>query len=103
MDGPRVAFETIQWQVMAPGARHKMVERGGTRIRLLELTDSFIEHDGCLKGRVGYLIGGELEFTFESRTERLQPGDRFLIRRAVDKHRAKAIGPLARLLVVEDV
>jgi hypothetical protein len=103
VDGPRVAFETIQWQIMAPGARHKMVERDGKRMRLLELTDSFIENDWCLKGHVGYLIEGELEFTFESWTARLKPGDGFLIRAKVDKHRARTISPLALLLAVEDV
>jgi len=53
VDSPRVAFETIPWQVMAPGARHKMVERDGKRIRLVDLTDSLIENDWCLKGHVG--------------------------------------------------
>jgi len=103
VDSPRVGFETIQWQIMAPGARHRMVERDGKRIRLVELTDSFIENDWCLKGHVGYLIEGELEFTFESGTERLKPGDGFLIRGKVDKHRARVINSLARLLLVEDV
>lgn len=79
MESPRVDFETIQWQSVAPGARHKMVERDGKRIRLVELTDSFIENDWCLKGHVGYLIEGELEFTFESGTERLKPGDGFFL------------------------
>ena len=103
MDSPRVDFETIPWQVMAPGARHKMVERDGKRIRLLELTDSFIENDWCLKGHVGYLIEGELELTFEIRTERLKPGDGFLIRGKVDRHRARTLSPLALFLVVEDI
>ena len=103
VDIPRVDFETIQWQIMAPGARHRMVERDGKRIRLVELTDLFIENDWCLKGHVAYLIEGEPEFTFQSGTERLKPGDGFLIRGKVDKHRARVISPLARLLLVEDV
>jgi hypothetical protein len=80
-----------------------MVERDGKRIRLVELTDSFIENDWCLKGHVGYLIEGELEFTFESGTERLKPGDGFLIRGKVDRHRARTLSPLALFLVVEDI
>jgi len=69
----------------------------------LELTDSFIENDWCLKGHVGYLIEGELELTFEIRTERLKPGDGFLIRGKVDRHRARTLSPLALFLVVEDI
>ena len=102
MRSPRVAFETILWQITAPGARHKVVERDGKRIWLLELTDSFIENEWRLKGHVGYLIEGELEFTFESRTERFKTGDGFLIRPTVDKHRARAISPLDLLFAVED-
>ena len=103
MHSPRVAFGTIPWQITAPGARHRMVERDGKRIRLFELTDWFIENEWCLKGHVGCLIEGELEFTFDSRTERLKPGDGFLIRPMVDKPRARALSPLALLFAVEDI
>jgi hypothetical protein len=103
VDSSRVDFETIPWRPIAPGARHKMVERDRKRIRLLELSDSFVEKDWCLNGHVGYLIEGQVEFIFESRTERLQPGDGFLIRRTVDKHRARAISRLVLSLLVEDV
>jgi len=44
-----------------------------------------------------------MEFTFESRTERLKPGDSFLIRCKVDRHRARTLSPLALFLVAEDV
>ncbi len=103
MDSSRVDFESAEWQAMAPGARHKAVERNGKRIRLVEFTNAFVEHDWCPKGHVGYVLEGELEITFESRTERFGPGDGFVIRSGgAEKHKARTIGSVAKLILVED-
>ena len=104
MGGPRIDFDGEAWQATAPGARHKMVERAGKRIRLVEFGTEFVEPDWCLKGHVGYVLGGELELEFESRAERFRPGDGFVIRPGgADKHKARAVGSTARLILVEDV
>lgn len=104
MDTSRVDFDSAEWRVTAPGARHKIVERGGKRIRLVEFADTFVEHDWCPKGHVGYILQGELEIAFEGRTERYRPGEGFIILSAgAEKHKARAIGPVARLILIEDV
>ena len=104
MDTSRVDFDSAEWRVTAPGARHKFVERGGKRIRLVEFADTFVEHDWCPKGHVGYILQGELEIAFEGRTERYRPGDGLIIRSGgAEKHKARAVGPVARLILVEDV
>ena len=104
MDSTRVDFESVDWQATAPGARHKFVERGGKRIRLVEFADTFVEHDWCPKGHVGYLLDGELEIAFEGRTERFGAGEGFIIRGGgTEKHKARALTPVARMILIEDV
>jgi hypothetical protein len=103
MDTPRVAFEALTWQPMAPGARNKVIERDAKRLRLVELTPVFVDPVWCLKGHIGYVVEGVLEIEFEARTERARAGDGLLIRAGAERHRAKAVSPVTRLVLVEDV
>jgi quercetin dioxygenase-like cupin family protein len=104
LEHSRVPFSALPWQSMAVGAQHKVAERGGKRVRLVELTDSFIEPDWCSKAHVGYVLEGAVEVGFEARVERFAQGDGFLIQAGSDdKHKAKALTPRALLLIVEDV
>jgi len=104
MDPARVDFDSIEWVQMLPGARHKVVERGGKRLRLVEFASAFVEHDWCMKGHTGRVIEGDLELEFEDRTVRFNAGDGLMIRGGgVDKHKAKVLGSGVRMLFVEDV
>lgn len=103
MDGTRIDFEAMPWQATAPGARHKAVERGGKRIRLVEFTSAFVEHEWCRKAHVGYVISGDLEIAFERTTERFSPGEAFIIAADGEKHKARSVGPTTVLVLVEEV
>ncbi len=104
MDNSRVDFDSAEWRTTAPGARHKFAERDGKRIRLVEFADTFVEHDWCPRGHVGYLLEGELEIVFEGRSERVGPGEGFIIRSGgAEKHKARSLGPVARMILVEDI
>jgi hypothetical protein len=104
VDALRIDFEGLEWQVFAPGGRHKLAERAGKRIRLAEFSDAFLEGDWCERGHVGYVLEGKLEIAFEGRTERFGPGEGFVIRgNGVERHKARSLGPVARLLLVEDI
>jgi quercetin dioxygenase-like cupin family protein len=103
MDALRIDFRSEPWREMAPGARHKVVERSGKRIRLVEFTDVFVEHDWCAKGHVGFVLDGELELTLEDGAMRLGPGEAFVTRAGLDKHKARSVGPAAVIVLVEDV
>lgn len=103
METSRVAFDALPWQPMAPGARHKVAEQGGKRLRLVELTPAFVDPEWCLKGHVGYVVEGSLELEFEARVERVSAGEGLLVRAGGEKHRARATSPVTRLVLVEDV
>ena len=104
VESPRIEFESIEWQALAPGARHKVVERGGKRIRLVEFTAAFVEREWCSKAHAGYLLEGELQITLPDRRVHLRPGDGFAVRGGgAERHKAQALGTVARLLLVEDV
>lgn len=103
MTVPVFAFEDLPWESPVPGFRQKVAIRHGKRMRLIELAESFVEADWCTKGHVGYVLDGELELSFADRVERLRPGQAFIVRSGdADKHKARAVWALARLLVVDD-
>jgi len=103
MDALRIDFRSEPWREMAPGARHKVVEWAGKRLRLVEFTDAFVEHGWCAKGHVGFVLDGELELAFGDCAMRLGPGDAFVTRAGLDKHKARSVGPVAVFVLVEDI
>ena len=104
MNDPRIDFESAEWRPMANGARHKVAERAGKRVRLVEFTSEFVERDWCSKGHAGYVLSGELEIVLENRVVRLGPGDGLVLGSGgSEKHKASVIGSSATLLLVEDV
>jgi hypothetical protein len=104
MINPRVELVTSEWQVTAPGARQKVAEHGGKRVRLIEFTDEFVEHDWCSRGHAGYVLEGAMEVALEDGASvRFGPGDALVLRPHADKHKARMLGPLVRLFLVEDV
>jgi quercetin dioxygenase-like cupin family protein len=103
MENPRIDLITAEWHVTAPGARQKMAEHGGKRVRLVEFTGEFVEHEWCLRGHAGYVLEGAMEVALEGGTSvRFGPGDALVLRPGTDKHKARMLGPLVRLFLVED-
>ena len=103
MSDPRIDLRSAPWREMAPGARHKVVERSGKRVRLVEFTDAFVERDWCAKGHTGFVLEGELELALENGAVRVGAGDAFATRAGQDKHKARSVGPAAVFVLVEDI
>lgn len=104
MESPRVDLIAAEWQVTAPGARQKMAEHAGKRVRLIEFTGEFVEREWCSRGHAGYVLEGAMAVALESGgVVRFAPGDALVLRAGVDKHKARMLGPLVRLFLVEDV
>lgn len=103
MEDSKLPFSEFEWTSIAPGARHKIFERGGKRVRLVEFSREFVEDDWCRKGHVGVVLDGALEVDFSGRVQRFDPGDGLLISGGeAGKHKARAISERVTLFLVED-
>jgi quercetin dioxygenase-like cupin family protein len=104
MSQAKVDFKALPWEEMAVGARSKAFVRDGRKLRLVEFTHRFVEHEWCLKSHTGYVLEGEMELTFDDRTERLSAGDGIFIAGGErQRHRARVVaGSSLRLILVED-
>jgi hypothetical protein len=103
MEDHRLVFSGLEWDAIAPGARHKMFERDGKRVRLLEFSHDFVEVEWCRKGHVGVVLKGILELDFDDRSERFNPGDGLFISAGeAGKHKARSISERVTLFLVDD-
>ena len=87
-----------------PGARFKVFSDGQKQLRWLEFTADFVEPHWCEKGHVGIVLQGELEIDFRGTLVRYEEGSGIFIPAGpLHGHKARAITPVVRLFLVEDV
>jgi hypothetical protein len=99
-----LALKDVPWTILAEGARQKLAESGGKRVRLLELTQAFVDEEWCTRGHVGYVLEGQLELAFEDRVEQFAKGSGFVLRDGDRyKHKARALGRRVLVLLTEDL
>jgi hypothetical protein len=104
VEDERLAFSALEWTTTASGARQKVFDRGGKRLRLLEFSREFVEAEWCRKGHVGVVLQGALELDFNRRIERFDAGDGLFVSAGeASKHKARAISERVTLFLVEDV
>ena len=100
----RIDFAHLDWQIPAPGARHKRYRRGRRMVRLLEFNDQFDPADWCLKGHVGLVLSGQVTIEFDDEQIVYSAGDAlFLEHGEIDRHKTRvAPGETVSLLLFED-
>jgi ethanolamine utilization protein EutQ (cupin superfamily) len=98
----RVDFESALWDSPIPGLRHKMVEHGGRRLRLVEYTEEMEPH-WCEKGHVGCVLQGRFEIRFADEALMFGPGDGVFIPSGKEhRHMGRVVSGPVRALFVED-
>jgi mannose-6-phosphate isomerase-like protein (cupin superfamily) len=100
MSDYRIRFDEVPWDSPMDGVRHKIIDRRGVRLRLVEYGDGMEPH-WCDRGHVGHIIEGRIEIEFESETLIYETGDGVFIPSG-DKHKHKARvidGPVLALFV----
>ena len=103
MDKNKIDFSSLQWESPAVGLRFKAVSRAGRRLRLVEFTRNFVEHDWCLKGHIGYVLEGVMEIDFSGEKSIFRPGDGIFIEAGEkDKHKARTLTDVVKLILVEE-
>ncbi len=104
MDEAKINFADLSWDESNTGTRSKAIVRNGRKLRLVEFTSEFVEYNWCVKGHTGYVLDGELEINFSDRTERFSAGDGIIITGGEnERHKAKVVGSVVKLILVEEV
>lgn len=100
----KVDFDSLAWQPLLPGARAKIHRDGTKQLRLLELTPGFVEPTWCENGHAGFVLSGALEIDFYGEVVSYPEGSGiFIPGGSSSAHKARALTPVVRLLLVEDV
>lgn len=98
----QIRFERIGWESRVPGQRFKKHAQDGQQIRLVEFTPEFEETNWCSKGHAGFILDGVLELEFENETLIYRANDGFIIPEgAADHHKARALTPVVRIVLIE--
>ena len=68
MTSRKVDFEQLEWDSPMPGVRHKVMVRGGQKLRLVEYSRRMEPH-WCSVGHFGQILSGDFEITFDNGVE----------------------------------
>lgn len=99
-----VNFDELPWESPMPGTRFKSFARDGKKLRIAEFTREFVEPHWCEKGHTGIVLRGELEIDFNGKVVRYPEGAAILIPAGAEHgHKGRAVTPVVRLFLVEDV
>jgi len=103
MTNHKVDFDELPWETPMKGVRAKSVVQDGKRLRLVEYTPEMEPH-WCEKGHYGCILEGRFEIQFDNETVTYEAGDGVFIPSGNnDRHKGKALAPVVRVILVEDV
>jgi hypothetical protein len=92
MEQYRIDFGSMAWKSPADGVRFKAYEQGCRKLRLVEFSKEFVEHDWCTKGHIGHILEGQMEIDFDGEKEVFGPGDGVFIRTGEEhKHKGRVL------------
>jgi quercetin dioxygenase-like cupin family protein len=95
-----VGFDSVAWQAASPASRFKAVARGTLRVRLLELSEGFVEPEWCTQGHAGRVLEGSLTLRTPSGAQRLRRDDVFVIEPGEEHAHKAELGPGERALLL---
>lgn len=100
----KVDFDSLDWQLMLPGARAKVYRNGSKQLRLVEFTSEFFEPHWCEKGHVGFVLAGMVEICFHGKVISYPEGSGiFISPGSASAHKARSVSPVVRMVLVEDL
>jgi quercetin dioxygenase-like cupin family protein len=99
----KIDFAKIDWESPIAGMRHKYIDQGGQRIRLVEYSNQLPPH-WCEKGHCGYLISGTMEIEYADAKITYNQGDGIFIPDGPEhKHKGRVLSEKALLFFIEKV
>jgi len=98
----KIDFESLPWETLIPGLRHKVIKQDGKLLRLIEYTPEMEPHL-CEKGHWGYILEGRMEINFENETHIYNAGDGvFIPSGGQHKHSARILTDIVKAVFVEE-
>jgi hypothetical protein len=94
-------FSELEWTSPMPGVRHKCVNQGDWRLRLVEYSREMPPH-WCEMGHFGYVIEGQVDIEYADGRVTYGPGDGIIIADGFKhRHRAHPLTERVQLFFVE--
>ena len=98
-----IIFDDLPWTSQEEGMRCKVYVDGAKQLRLVEISEAFVEENWCTAGHVGMVLVGELEVAFAEEVLRFPQGAALVIPPGeAHAHRARAVTSVVTLFLVED-
>jgi hypothetical protein len=97
----KIDFAAMEWESPISGARFKSYRADGKQLRLLELSEEFIEPEWCEKGHVGLVLDGAIEVDYQGQSVIYKKGDGLFIPQG-QAHKARSLTPIVQLILVEE-
>ena len=85
----KVDFANQPWIEDKPGLRFKERRMGSHKMRMLEVTDAYVDRHWCLLQHTGYVLEGSIIFAFPDMEITYKAGDGIVIM-GNEEHRHKA-------------
>jgi quercetin dioxygenase-like cupin family protein len=99
----KVDFGKLKWESHLEGIRHKCIDQGDLRLRLVEYTKDMPPH-WCEKEHYGYLLEGQMEIEYESEKIIYNRGDGIFIPDGHEhKHKGKVLSGKALVFFIEKI
>ena len=99
----KIDFSKLEWESPVDGIRHKYIDQGNKRLRLVEYSKTMHPH-WCEKGHSGYVIDGCMEIEYEKDKIIYNQGDGiFIPDGSGHKHRGKALSEKVLIFFIENV
>jgi predicted naringenin-chalcone synthase len=86
----KIDFQDMDWKTEHPGLRYKQRRVGSHKIRVLEVTDEYVDKEWSELQHTGYVVSGRIQFVFRDKTIEYTAGDGIVVTRtATDRYKAQ--------------
>lgn len=97
----KIDFSKIDWESPLTGMRHKYIDQGGQRVRLVEYSHELPPH-WCEKGHCGYLLSGKMAIEYADIEVTYNEGDGIFIPEGLEhRHKGRVLSEKALVFFIE--
>jgi hypothetical protein len=99
----KIDFSRIEWESPLAGMRHKCIDQGSQRVRLVEYSSELSPH-WCEKGHCGYLMSGKMAIEYPDIEVTCNEGDGIIIPDGPEhRHKGRVVSDKALVFFIEKI